>query len=87
MKQEKEEDLEQLRVAWYYVTAYENERDEFQAMLEEEKVKIQREKDQFLTEQIAIKEAVNKELHSVSGLAQEEHEVFQVQVMKLVEVI
>jgi hypothetical protein len=37
LKQEKDEALEQLRVAWYNVAAYESERQEFQAMLQEEK--------------------------------------------------
>jgi hypothetical protein len=44
----------------YCVTAYENEKDEFQAMLEEEKEKIQREKDQLLIEKTIFKEEVNK---------------------------
>jgi hypothetical protein len=42
LKKEKEEILEKLRVAWYCVTAYENEKDEFRVMLEEDKAKIQR---------------------------------------------
>jgi DNA-directed RNA polymerase subunit N (RpoN/RPB10) len=37
LKKEKEEVLEKLRVARYCVTAYENEKDEFWAMLEEDK--------------------------------------------------
>jgi hypothetical protein len=56
-------------------------------MLEEDKEKIQREKDQLLTEKTVVKEVVRKSLHSVPGLAQEEHEVVEVQVMKLVEAI
>jgi hypothetical protein len=40
------------------VTAYESERDEFQEMLEEDKEKIQREKDQLLVEKTAVKEVV-----------------------------
>jgi hypothetical protein len=56
-------------------------------MLEEDKVNIQREKDQLLAEQTAVKEAVNKELHSMPGLAQEEHESVEVQVVKLTEAI
>jgi hypothetical protein len=87
LKQEKEEVLEKLRVARYCVTAYENEKDEFWVMLEEDKVKIQREKDQLLAEKTAVKEAVNKTLHSVPGLAQEEHESVEVQVVKLAETI
>jgi hypothetical protein len=50
LNKEKEEFLEKLRVAWYCVTAYENEKDEFWTMLEEDKVNIQREKDQLLAE-------------------------------------
>jgi hypothetical protein len=33
MKQKKEEVLEKLQVAWYCVTTYENEKEEFQAMI------------------------------------------------------
>ena len=45
LKKEKEKVLEKLRVVWYYLTMYENKKHEFQAMLKEDKVKIQREKD------------------------------------------
>ena len=69
MKKEKEEILEQLRVAQYYVTTYENEKDEFQAMLEEDKMNIQREKDQLLVEKTTVKEVVSKELRSVPGFS------------------
>jgi hypothetical protein len=56
-------------------------------MLKEDKEKIQREKDQLLTQQTVVKEVVNKALRSVPRLAQEEHESVEVQVVKLVEVI
>jgi hypothetical protein len=56
-------------------------------MLEGDKVKIQREKDQLLVEQTAVKEVVRKALRSVPGLAQEEHEAVEVQVTKLTEAI
>ena len=69
MKQEKEEILDQLRVAWYCVTTYENKKDEFWAMLEEDKEKIQREKDQLLAEEAATKEVVSRSLLSVPCLA------------------
>jgi hypothetical protein len=69
------------------VTTYKNEKDELWAMLEEDKAKIQREKDQLLTEQTVVKEVVSKELHSVSGLAQEEQESVEIKVVKLVEAI
>jgi phosphopantetheinyl transferase (holo-ACP synthase) len=74
LKHDKEEFIEQLQFAQYCVTTYENEKYEFRAILEEDKAKIQREKDQFLAEKTAVKEAVNKALCSVPGLAQEEHE-------------
>jgi hypothetical protein len=38
-------------------------------MFEEDKVKIHREKDQLLAKKTAVKEAVNKELFSMPGLA------------------
>jgi hypothetical protein len=47
----------------------------FRAMFEEDKAKIQKEKDQLLTEKTVVKEAVTKALRSVSGLAQEEPRV------------
>jgi hypothetical protein len=50
LKHEKEEILEKLRVAWYYLTAYENKKYEIRVMLEEDKAKIHREKDQLLVE-------------------------------------
>jgi hypothetical protein len=56
-------------------------------MFKEDKVKIQREKDQLLAEQTAVKEAVHKSLRFVPGLAQEEHESVEVQVVKLAETI
>jgi hypothetical protein len=40
LKLKKEEVLEQLQVAWYCVTTYENEKEEFWAMLKEEKEKL-----------------------------------------------
>jgi hypothetical protein len=87
LKQEKEEVLEKLRVARYSVTAYENEKEQFQAMIQEEKAQLQREKEQLLTEWDTVKEAVNKSCRSVLGLAQEEQELFEVQLAKLVETI
>jgi hypothetical protein len=56
-------------------------------MLEEDKEKIQREKDQLLAEKTVVKEVVSRALCSVLGLAQEEHEAVEVQVMKLDEAI
>jgi hypothetical protein len=56
-------------------------------MLEEEKAKIQREKYQILIEHTTFREVVGRSLLSVSGVAQEEHEEIEAQVMKLVEAI
>jgi hypothetical protein len=78
LKQEKEEALEKLRVA-------QKEKSEIRAMFEENKEKIQEEKDQLLAEKIVVKEAVTRALRSVSGLAQEEPESTEMQVGKLVE--
>jgi chromosome segregation ATPase len=86
LKKEKEEVLEKLRVARYCVTTYENEKDEFQAMLEE-KAKDTERKGPVAHRETAVKEVVRKALHSVPGLAQEEHEAVEVQVMKLAEAI
>ena len=72
MKQDKYESLEKLRVSRYSVVAYESEREEFHAILQEEKSQLQREKEYFLTERAMVKEAVSKSCHSVPGLAQEE---------------
>jgi hypothetical protein len=69
------------------VTAYENKKDDFWMMLEEEKEKIKREKDHLLIEKTPVKQVVRRTLHSVPCLAQEENEVVEVQVMKLVEAI
>jgi hypothetical protein len=55
LKKEKEEVLEKLQVA-------QKEKDELRAMFEEDKEKIQKEKDQLLTEQIGVKEAVTRAL-------------------------
>jgi hypothetical protein len=80
LRQEKEEALEKLWVA-------QQETDDLRARFEEDKEKIQKEKDQFLAEQIGIREAMNRALHSVSGLAQMEEETTEIQVGKLVEAI
>jgi hypothetical protein len=60
--------LEQLRFAWYCATTYENERDEFQVMLKEDKENIQSEKDQLLTEKIAVRQVVDRALRFVPSL-------------------
>jgi hypothetical protein len=56
-------------------------------MLHEEKSHLQREKEKFLIERATIKEVVSKSCHSVPGLAQEEQESIEAQVVKLAETI
>jgi hypothetical protein len=80
LKQEKEEALEQLRVA-------QQEKVDVQAKFEEDKEKMQKKKDQLLVEQTVVREAVTRELLYVPGLAQVEEETFKIQVGKLVEAI
>jgi hypothetical protein len=63
------------------------EKSEIQAEFEQKKEKIQKEKYQLLTENILVKEAVARELLSFPGLAQEEPESNEMQVVKLVEFI
>jgi hypothetical protein len=80
LKKEKEESLEQLWVA-------QQEKDDIRAKFEEDREKIQKEKDQLLVEQMGVREAVTRELRSMSGLAQIEEETTKSQVGKLVEAI
>jgi folate-dependent phosphoribosylglycinamide formyltransferase PurN len=56
-------------------------------MVQEEKVQLQREKEQLLAEWATVKEVVSKACHYVSSLAQEEHESVEAQVVKIVETI
>jgi hypothetical protein len=51
----------------------------------EDIVQIQKEKEHVLTEQMGVKEAVTRELHSISGLAQIEEDIVESQVEKLVQ--
>ena len=48
------------------------EKDEIRAKFEEDKEKMQKEKDQLLAEKIVFKEAVTRSLRSMSGLVWEE---------------
>jgi uncharacterized protein (UPF0305 family) len=56
-------------------------------MIQEEKSQLQREKEQFLAERAMVKEVVNKSCRFVPGLAQEEQESVEAQVVKLAETI
>jgi hypothetical protein len=80
LKQEKEEVLEKLWVV-------QQEKDDLRVKFEEDREKIQKEKDQLLAEQTVVKEAVTRALRSVSGLAQMEEETTESQVGKLAEAI
>jgi hypothetical protein len=62
LKQENEEALEKLQVA-------QQEKDDIRAKFEEDREKIQKDKYQFLTEKIGIREAVTRELSSMPILA------------------
>ena len=57
------------------------------AKFEEDREKIQKEKDQLLAEQIVVKEVVTRALCSVPGLAQMEEETAKRQVGKLAKAI
>jgi hypothetical protein len=69
------------------VSAVQQERDALQEKLEEDRVKIQKEKEQLLVKQIGIEEAVNRAFLSVTGLEKKAEEPLEHQVMKLAEVI
>jgi flagellar biosynthesis GTPase FlhF len=71
LKQEKEEAIEQRRVA-------QQEKDDLQVKFAEDRAQIQKEKEQLLTEQMGVKEAVTRALRSVSGLAQIEEDQWRV---------
>jgi hypothetical protein len=80
LKQAQEEIIEQRRAA-------QQEKDTLQAKFEEDRAKIQKEKEQLLAKQIGIEEVVNRSFLSVTGLEQKAEEPIERQVMKLVEVI
>jgi hypothetical protein len=61
LKQAQEDMVEQRRVA-------KKEKEGLQAKFEEERVQAKQEKEQFFTEQLGVKEAVNRALHCVTGL-------------------
>jgi hypothetical protein len=63
------------------------EKNSFQEKFEEDRVKIQKEKEQLLAKQIGIEEAVNRSFFYVTNLEQKAEEPIERQVMKLVEVI
>jgi hypothetical protein len=80
LKQAQEEIIEQRRAA-------QQEKDTLQAKFEEDRAKIQKEKEKLLAKQIGIEEAVNKAFLSVTGLEQKAEDPIECQVMTLAEVI
>jgi VIT1/CCC1 family predicted Fe2+/Mn2+ transporter len=63
------------------------EKNSLQSQFEEDRVKIQKEKEQLLAKQIGIEEAINRAFFSMTGLEQKSEELIEGQVMKLAEVI
>jgi hypothetical protein len=61
LKKEQEEIIEQCQ-------ATQQEKNALQAKFEEDREKIQKEKEKLLTKQIGIEEVVNRSFHSVNGL-------------------
>jgi VIT1/CCC1 family predicted Fe2+/Mn2+ transporter len=63
------------------------EKDDLQTKFEEEKAQIQQEKEKLLTEQLGVKEAVSRALHSMTGLEKKVEEPVEHQVVRLAEAI
>jgi hypothetical protein len=82
LKKKKDEVLVQLQTTHDNVAAQESEKEELQVKFQEEKSQIQREKEKLLIEWPMVKEVVSKECHFVLGLAQEEKESVEAQVVK-----
>jgi hypothetical protein len=58
-----------------------------QTKFEEEKAQIQQEKEKLLSDQFRVKEGVNKELRSMTGLEQKEEELIELQVAEFAKAI
>jgi galactokinase len=80
LKQAKEEAIEQRRVV-------QQEKYDLQEKFAKDRVQVQKEKEQLLTEKMGVKEAVNITLFSLSSLAQIEEDIVESQVGKIVESI
>jgi predicted nuclease with TOPRIM domain len=63
------------------------EKNALQAKFEEDRAKIQKEKEKLRAKQVRIEEAFNRAFHSVTRLEKKVEEPIEHQVMKLVEVI
>jgi hypothetical protein len=80
LKQAQEEMVEQCRVA-------QKEKEDLQAKFEEERAQAKQEKEQLLTEQLGVKEAVDRALRSVTGLEPKAEDRVEHQVAQLAEAI
>ena len=76
VQEENEEALEKLWVV-------QQDKDDIREKFEEDREKIHKEKDQFLTEKTTVKEAMTRALRLVSGLEQMEEETTESHVGKL----
>jgi hypothetical protein len=63
------------------------DKDDLQTKFEENKEQIQQDKEQLLAEQVRVKEAFNKEIHSVTSLEKMEEDLVVNKFVKLVESI
>jgi hypothetical protein len=80
LKQVQGDIVEQRRIA-------EQEKVSLQAKFEAEKAQMQQEKEQLLAEQLEVKEAVNRALHSVTGLELQAEDRVTHQVEQLAEAV
>jgi hypothetical protein len=80
LKQAQEEMVEKCWVA-------QKEKDDLQAKFEEERAQVKQEKEQFLTEQLGVKEAVDRALRSMMGLEPKAEDRVEHQVVQLAEAI
>jgi len=76
LKQAQQEMVDQHRVA-------QQEKDDLHTKFKEERAQVKQEKEQFLVEQLIIKEAVSRALRSVTGLEQMMEELVKHQVAQL----
>jgi hypothetical protein len=63
------------------------EKDDLHTKFEEERVQVKKEREQFLAQQLGVKEEISRELHSVIGLEKKAEELVEQQVVDLVESI
>jgi hypothetical protein len=90
-KKEKEQATETLKkakeVTLEKIKFVKKEKYDLQAKFEEDREKIQRQKDQLLVEQTTVKEELDRALSSLLGLAQMEEETTKIQLGNLAKAI